>query len=79
MTFFDFPDPEPAYPERLQDMHRARGTTLGRTCKHCSYLIRQDSHTRSYLKCALFVQTHGKATDWQACWPACGAFAEAGQ
>lgn len=48
----------------------------GAMCKTCVKLIRRRWSSKVYLKCSLFVDSHGPATDWRAAYPACGKYEE---
>ena len=59
---------------RLTEMRAKWGSPpAGARCKHCvkCYSIGRNG---KYLKCALYGESHGAATDWRANWTGCGAF-----
>ena len=45
----------------------------GKRCKNCSQLYRIHKG-KTYLKCALRIETNGPGSDHKANWPACGKF-----
>lgn len=50
------------------------GTDLIHTCEQCCNLIRIKYHGKSYAKCAIYGQTHSRASDWKVHALACGRF-----
>jgi len=50
------------------------GSTPGRICKECDYLIKTGYHGRVYYKCHLRGCTRGGQTDHRLKWPACSKF-----
>jgi hypothetical protein len=60
---------------RLASIHGKFGHGReGNTCKGCVHLIRRHGNTKSFLKCELYRRDGYEGTDWQARWPACGAW-----
>src|SRR5260221_3706400 len=46
----------------------------GRHCWNCVHLLRDDYHSKTYLKCDLRENTRGAGSDHRASWDACARF-----
>ena len=59
------------------EMRRVFGPgPLGKTCRTCAYLIRNQRESRTYIKCGLRIHTNGPGTDHKAGWLACRKYVE---
>jgi hypothetical protein len=58
---------------KIEAMHRIFGAFVGKTCKDCPHLVRQDYRGFRGYKCEVYGESHSEATDWRRKWTACGA------
>ena len=68
--------PEPISGRKYKTMQRIYGTTVGKTCKTCSHLLRQHWNERNYYKCELWYISSSEATDIRLKNQACGRYEE---